>query len=241
MRHGWEETRPRRGKRVFKRDPSRLAEAAAPTLPGGGSILPDAPARPTLPGCKHRTCKRRRAVAIQFGAVFRSSPCQSRKFRSTAAKRFLDAVRTCELSLSNKGKLRRDWPLIASYSWRFRSVRIRGLAGAIAASVHVLPPNQPGVGIQTTHYPVQDHQVSARPHHNSAGSNPDGFRFREACRNVFRQRSRHIDAGGTGNAGGRGGCGVPSIARRQIQYRSGRAGQTRRKTPGPATTLPETE
>jgi len=111
----------------------------------------------------------------------------------------------------------------------------------MAASDHVLPPNRPGAGIQTTHYTVQDHEVSARPHQDSAGSNPAGFQFCEACRDVFQQRSRHVAAGGAGNAGGRGGCRVPSIARRQVQYRSGRAGPTRRKTSGPAATIPETE
>src|SRR5438309_1790186 len=38
----------------------------------------------------------------------------------------LNEARTYELSLSDKGKHQRGWLSIASYSWKRRSVRIRG-------------------------------------------------------------------------------------------------------------------
>jgi hypothetical protein len=109
------------------------------------------------------------------------------------------------------------------------------LSGAVAAAVHFLPPNRPWPGIRTTHCTVQSRNTSARPHGKFRRIESDQIPICEACRNVFHQWSRHIDASG---AGGRG---VPSIARRQIQYRSGRASQTRRKTSGAAATIPETE
>jgi hypothetical protein len=106
-----------------------------------------------------------------------------------------------------------------------------------ATGVHLLPPNRPRPGIQTTHCRGQSRKSSARPYGKFRRILSGRIPICEACRNVF-QRSRHIYASG---AGDRGGCGVPSIARRQIQYRSGRAGETRGKTSGAAATIPEAE
>ena len=123
--------------------------------------------------------------------------------------------------------------MIASLSRKCGSVRIRGPPPA-SIFCHQIDPGraskQHTAGDRVT-------KASARPYGKFRRILSGRIAICEACRNVF-QRSRHIDASG---AGDRGGCGVASIACRQVQYRSRRAGETRGKTSRAAATIPETE
>ena len=65
-----------------------------------------------------------------------------------------------ELSLNNKtmsAKLTFDCILIME----IESVRILGFPGLFACEVHLLPPNRPRPGIQTTHCTAHAHNASA--------------------------------------------------------------------------------
>ena len=109
---------------------------------------------------------------------------------------------------------------------------------SFAASVHLLPPNRPWPGIQTTHCTAQSRQASARPHGNSTGSNPAGFQF--VRRADMSSTNGHDTSMQAALALVEAAASRPSPADR---FNIDREGPAKRavKTPGAAATIPETE